>query len=84
MAERRAFIILATGTDENEPVRCCAWEVPQDEQALDQLARTLTAQYGEPREWVSGRDSSGSQRVVFSPDLRGPCVKLAVPDRETA
>lgn len=62
--ERRAFVVMGTASDSGGPVHCRAWEVPCDEDAMGQLAATMTEAYGPPHEWVSD-ETSGQHAVVF-------------------
>lgn len=63
-AERQAFFVVGTASGADSPVHCRAWSVPDDGDALDQLAATLTGAYGEPREWISD-DPGGQLTLVF-------------------
>lgn len=63
-AERIAIVAIGTGTDADGPLHGRCWAVPLDEEALEQMAATLTEAYGKPREWVSDR-TSGQPAIVF-------------------
>lgn len=68
MDERRAFILLATGSQEHGPVHIRSWEVPADEAAMEKFAETLTSAYGSPGEWVSDEMPDGRLSMLIYDD----------------
>lgn len=61
MSARRILVVLAdTGEDEG-PVHCRAWELPDS--SVEAAAVALSAAYGEPVEWVL--DEATSAQAVF-------------------
>jgi hypothetical protein len=61
MAERAAFIVLATGREDGGPVHCRGWRI--DPAAVEELAAAMN---GEPLEWIwDDADSPGGVSVLL-------------------
>jgi len=72
MADRRAFVTLATGSDSASAIHMRLWEFPADEEAIERVAALLTEACGEPHEVITDDAGSGPARVfVFGGDGGG-------------
>lgn len=60
VAERAAFIVLATGSEDGGPVYCRGWRISPE--LVDAVAAEMP---GEPVEWVWDDTDSGPPRVLF-------------------
>ncbi len=64
VGERRAFVVLATGSDGGGPVHCRAWEISAE--VVEQLAEGLLEVNAEPAEWIwDDTESPDAPHVLF-------------------
>ena len=67
MSGRLICIHLVTSSDANDVMHARVWEVPDDSEAIERLAATLTETYGSPTEWIDDEPVQPSRAVFYEP-----------------